>query len=146
MSKVSTIEPTIANVFLSFCEVERLEKSSKKFKPVFYRRDIDDIFVLYKSAEYLFKFCDYFNIAIQICLFPLNKKKMESCYFLIWKYLRKKGNLQQPRIGSLLLVVCTPILKVSCQHYTNLVWFILWLILVSTFVLVEQSFTKNLVF
>ena len=40
----------------------------------------------------------------------------------------------------------TPILKVSCQQYSNLVWFILWLIVVSKFVLIGWSFTKNLVF
>ena len=36
--------------------------------------------------------------------------------------------------------------KVSCQQYTNSVWFILLLIVVSKFVLIGQSFMKNLVF
>ena len=49
-------------------------------------------------------------------------------------------------IGSLLLVVCTHILKISCQPYTNLVWFILLLIVVSIFVLLRKSFMKNSVF
>ena len=38
------------------------------------------------------------------------------------------------------------ILKISCQKYTNLVLFILLLIVVLKFVLTEQSFMKNLVF
>ena len=47
--------PTIANVLLSFYEVKWLEQYSKEFKPVIYRRYIDDI-VLFESAEEVSKF------------------------------------------------------------------------------------------
>ena len=47
--------PTMANVFLSFYEAKWL-KCPKEFKPVFYRRYVDDIFVLFESAEHLLKF------------------------------------------------------------------------------------------
>ena len=42
--------------------------------------------------------------------------------------------------------MCTLILKVSCQQYTNLVLFMLFLIVISKFILIGQSVTKNLVF
>ena len=57
----SPLGSTMANVFLSFYEVKWLEQCPKEFKPVFYRRYVDDIFVLFESAEHLSKFRDYFN-------------------------------------------------------------------------------------
>ena len=52
----SPLGPTMANVFLSFCEIKWLEQCAKEFKPVLYRRYVNDIFVLFKSAEHLSKF------------------------------------------------------------------------------------------
>ena len=49
---------TMANVFLSFYEIKWLEQCPKEFKPAFYRRYVDDLFVLFQSAEHLSKFCD----------------------------------------------------------------------------------------
>ena len=60
----SSLEPTMANVFLSFYEIKWLEQCPKEFKPVFYRRYVDDIFVLFESAEHLSKFRNYFNTLI----------------------------------------------------------------------------------
>ena len=79
----SPLGPTMANVFLSFYEVKWLEQCPKEFKPAFYRRYGDDIFVLFESAEHLSKFRDYFNTRHPNMFFPLNKKKMESCHFLM---------------------------------------------------------------
>ena len=42
----SSLGPTMANVFLSFYEVKWLEQCPMEFKPVFYRRYVDDIFFL----------------------------------------------------------------------------------------------------
>ena len=58
----SPLRPTMANVFSSFYKMKWLEQCPSKFKPVFYRRYVNDIFVLFESAEYW------------ICLFHLNKK------------------------------------------------------------------------
>ena len=69
----SILGRTMANVFLFFYEVKWLEQCPKEFKSVFYRRYVDEIFILFESAEHV----------IQTCLFPLNKKKMESCRFLM---------------------------------------------------------------
>ena len=74
----SPLGPTMANVFLSFYEVKWLEQSSNEFKPVFYRRYVDNIFVLFKSAEYLSKFRDCLNTC-----HSSNKRKMANCPFLM---------------------------------------------------------------
>ena len=55
----SPLGPTIANVFLSFYEMKWLEQYPNEFKQVFHRRHVDDIFVLFKSAERLSKFHAY---------------------------------------------------------------------------------------
>ena len=51
----------MANVLLSFYEMKWVEQWPNKFKPVFYRRYVDDIFVLFESAEDLSKFHAYLN-------------------------------------------------------------------------------------
>ena len=57
----SSLGPTMENIFLSFYEMKWLEQCPNEFKPVFYRRYVDDIFVLFKSAEHLSKFHAYLN-------------------------------------------------------------------------------------
>ena len=83
MAMGSPLGPTMENVFLSFYEIKWLEQCSKEFKPVFYRRYVDDIFILFKSAEHLLKFRNDLILVIQTCFSPLNRRKMESCHFLI---------------------------------------------------------------
>ena len=41
----SSLGSTLANAFLCFHERKRLEKCPLEFKPVFYKRYVDDIFV-----------------------------------------------------------------------------------------------------
>ena len=79
----SPLGPAMTNVFLSFYEIKWLEQCSKEFKPVFYRRYVDDIFVLFESAEHLSKFRNYFNTCHPNTSFSFEQKKMESCHFLI---------------------------------------------------------------
>ena len=52
---------TMANVFLSFYEMKWIEQCPDEFKSVFYRRYVDDIFVLFESAEHLSKFHAYLH-------------------------------------------------------------------------------------
>ena len=51
----SPLGPTLANVFLCFNERKWLEECPSEFKPVFYRRYVDDIFALVKSTSHLEK-------------------------------------------------------------------------------------------
>ena len=61
MAMGSHLGPTMANVFLAFYEMKWLEQCPNEFKPVFYRRYVDDIFVLFELAEHLSKFQVYLN-------------------------------------------------------------------------------------
>ena len=87
----SPLGPTMANVFLSFYEVKWLEQCPKEFKPAFYRRYVDDIFVLFESAEHLSKFRDYFNTRHPNMSFSFEQEKKGKLSFLDVEVSREKG-------------------------------------------------------
>ena len=55
------LEPIIANFLLSFYESKWLEQCPREFKPVFYRKYVLDVFVLFESAEHFSKFHAFLN-------------------------------------------------------------------------------------
>ena len=57
----SPLGPTLANVFLCHWEEIWLKKCSIKFKPVFYKRYMDDTFLLFSSMENIKQFFRYIN-------------------------------------------------------------------------------------
>ena len=58
---VSPLGPTLANIFLCFHEQIWLDNCPVEFKPVIYRRFIDDTFLLFRSKEHIEKFPLYLN-------------------------------------------------------------------------------------
>ena len=86
----SPLGPTMANVSLSFYEVIWLEQCPEEFKPVFYRRYVDDIFVLFESAEHLSKFRDYFNTRHPNMSFSFEQEKNGKLSFLDVEVSREK--------------------------------------------------------
>ena len=53
--------PTLANLFLVYCESKWLEDCSQQFKPQFYSRYVDDIFVMFKKRDHVKKILRYVN-------------------------------------------------------------------------------------
>ena len=51
----SPLGPTLANTFLYFHEQIWLNECPDEFKPVYYRKYVDDIFILFRSPVYLEK-------------------------------------------------------------------------------------------
>ena len=78
----SPLGPTMENVFLSFYEIKWLEQCPKEFKPVFYRRYVDDIFVLFELAEHLSKFRNHFNTCHPNMPFSFEQEKNGKLSFL----------------------------------------------------------------
>ena len=64
----SPLGPTLSNVFLCHYEKLWLNECLSQFKPVVYRRYVDDIFVLFKSKEDLKIFVNYMNSKHKIYL------------------------------------------------------------------------------
>ncbi|XP_057299414.1 uncharacterized protein LOC130630029 [Hydractinia symbiolongicarpus] len=57
----SPLGPSLANAFLSHHEKTWLDNCPSSFKPVYYKRYVDDVFVLFSSPSHLPLFKDYLN-------------------------------------------------------------------------------------
>ena len=77
----SPLGPTLANPFLCFHEKKWFEQCPEEFKPVCYRRYVDDIFVLFRSQDHLIKFRDYFNKCHPNMNFTFEQEKNGNCLF-----------------------------------------------------------------
>ena len=79
----------MANIFLSHHEENWLNKCPIKFKPSFYKRYVDDIFVLFESSESVDSFREYMFSKHQNIKFPVEKQNVGSLSFLDVKICRK---------------------------------------------------------
>ncbi|XP_057292667.1 uncharacterized protein LOC130621400 [Hydractinia symbiolongicarpus] len=57
----SPLGPTLANIFMCHYENIWLKNCPSEFKPIYYRRYVDDIFVLFESREHAQNFYEYIN-------------------------------------------------------------------------------------
>ena len=57
----SPLGSTLANIFLVYREKNWVEHCPVEYRPLYYRRYVDDIFVLFNSAEHLKRFYSYLN-------------------------------------------------------------------------------------
>ena len=64
-----------------------IKKCPKSFKPVYYKKYVDDIFVLFKKLEQLLRFVNYMNKRHK---FSFEIKKDNSFSFLDVKICREK--------------------------------------------------------
>ena len=51
----------LANLFLVYFENKSLEKCSLQFRPKYYRRYVDDIFLMFKTRDHVKKLLKYMN-------------------------------------------------------------------------------------
>ena len=55
----SPLEPSVASALLCHHKTKWLNECPEKFKPVFYKSYVDDIFVLFKRPEHVKPFVEY---------------------------------------------------------------------------------------
>jgi len=55
------LSPTLANVFMCFHEKTWLSECPDSFRPIFYRRYVDDTFILFRDKSHASQFLDYMN-------------------------------------------------------------------------------------
>ena len=70
--------PILANAFLCFHEQIWLNECPDEFKPAYYRRYVDDIFVLFRSPDHLEKFKNYLNSKHRNIRFTCEKEHHNS--------------------------------------------------------------------
>ena len=98
-----------------------LEKCPNEFKPVFYRRYVDDIFVLFKSAEHLSKFRDYCNTCHQSMSFSFEHERNGKLSFLNVEVSRQEGHFVTTVYRKPTFSGVYTHFESFCQQYTNLV-------------------------
>ena len=78
----SPLGPVIANSFLSFHEREWLENCPLEFRPVYYRRYIDDTFIIFKERAHSDRFLEYLNKQHESIKFTKEDEKDNKLSFL----------------------------------------------------------------
>ena len=61
MAMGSPLGPTFANIFMCHLEKRILDQCPSSFKPVFYRRYVDDTFVLFRDIQHAHLFLNFIN-------------------------------------------------------------------------------------
>ena len=56
-----SLSPVLANIFMAYHEEKWLEQCPIQFKPIFYRRYVDDTFLLFKNINHIPLFEQYMN-------------------------------------------------------------------------------------
>ena len=84
----SPLGPSLANAFLCHYEKLWLDSCPLEFKPVVYRRYVDDIFVLFKSKDHLLLFAKYMNTRHKNLKFTFDFEQNNSFSFLDVKITR----------------------------------------------------------
>ena len=78
----SPLGPSLANAFLAHYEQIWLSDCPDEFKPAYYKKYVDDIFVLFRSPHHLEKFNEYLNTKHANIKFTSEKEVKGSLSFL----------------------------------------------------------------
>ena len=76
---------------MSYHEKNWLNNCPQGFKPVFYRRYVDDIFILFKSNDHLKHFQDFLNTFHINMSFSVETEKENKFAFLDVEFIREQG-------------------------------------------------------
>ena len=82
--------PTLANAFLVYHEKNWLEHCPVEYRPLYYRRYVDDIFVLFNSAENLKRFYSHLNSRHLNISLTIENEKDNRMFFLDVNIIREK--------------------------------------------------------
>ena len=78
----SPLGPTLANIFLGHFESIWLENCPEEFRPVHYKRYVDDVFLLFKSRDHIANFKNFLNNKHKNINFTVEEEKDNKLSFL----------------------------------------------------------------
>ena len=84
----SPLGPTFANIFLCYYEEKWLSSCPADIKPVFYRRYVDDIFILFKDTDHIERFKAFMNTRHPNMKFTSELEENDVLPFLDIKVIR----------------------------------------------------------
>ena len=88
VSMGSPLGPTLANLFLCHHETNWLDCCPLQFKPVYYKRYVDDVFLLFRSKTHVKKFLNYLNSRHKNIQFSYEEENNDVLPFLDVKVQR----------------------------------------------------------
>ena len=117
----SPLEPTLANIFMCHFEKIWLENCPAHFKPLVYRRFVDDTFLLFQTKDHVEKFKNSLNKQHKNIKFTSEIQENGSLSFLDITLTPENNKFATSvyRKPSLHLVSFSPIFKVLYQKCTN---------------------------
>ena len=89
----SSPEPAFTNIFLGFHEIIWFEKCTSEFRPVIYKRYVDDTFLLFQNINQIEKFKNYHNLQHANIKFISEIEMNYSLYFLDINIVRENNKL-----------------------------------------------------
>jgi hypothetical protein len=89
----SPLGPTLANAFLCHHEIVWLNNCPPQFKPVYYKRYVDDIIVFFKDKKHVKKFLRYLNSRHPNITFTIEEEENDRLPFLDIEIRRENGKL-----------------------------------------------------
>ena len=90
----SPLGPTFANLFLVYFENMWLDKCPLQFKPKYYRRYVDDIFLMFENQDHVKKCLKYMNSRHQNIKFTFEEEHNNKIAFLDISITRVGNKLQ----------------------------------------------------
>ena len=78
----SPISSTFANLFLGYHEKQWLHECPTNFKPVFYKRYVDDTFIIFKESNHARQFLNYLNTKHNNIKFTMENENNNTLPFL----------------------------------------------------------------
>ena len=125
----SPLGPTLVNVFLCHFEEQWKSDCPIDYKPISYRRYVDDTFLLFSSELQVTKFLNYMNSKHRNIKFTVEREENNALSFLDINIFRDNGKFQttisrKPTFSGVL------ILKVFYLYCTNIILFPLCYIVV----------------
>ena len=86
----SPLDPTLTNAFLVYHEKNWSEHCPVEYRPLYYRRYVDDIFALFNSAQHLKRFYSYLNSGLLNISLTIQNEKDNRKSFLDVNIIREK--------------------------------------------------------
>ena len=94
VAMVSPLSPTLANVFLCHFEEQWICDCPIYYKPISYRRHVDNTFLLFSSELHVIKFLNYMNFKHRKIKFTVEREENNSLSFLDIKIFLDNGRFQ----------------------------------------------------
>ena len=79
----SLISRTFANLFLGYHEKQWLQECPTNFKPVFYKRYVDDTFIVFKKSNHARHFLNYLNTKYNNIKFTMESENNSTLPFVV---------------------------------------------------------------